>query len=273
MTEVTRNFCWHQNFVSWGLYAPCPQGYIHERIKSWEKLYKIRLQIDFFETCNKWVMWWGLSVDIKILSPGTSPGLYTCIKSWINCVKSDWRHFLYLQQMKEVTRHFCWHQKFVPWELSTYPRELLHVWKSWKNCIKSDFKETSLKLATNDRSDQMFLLFKFRPQGVVSPYPGAIYICTKSWKKLYKIRLQRDFYETCSKWPVTRGFCWHQNFVHWGYLPLTCGYIHLLNHEKMCIKSEVEEIFLNLMRLSFWHQNFGPNELFSNGYFLNNRWF
>ena len=24
MTEVTRSFCWHQNFVPWGLYAPCP---------------------------------------------------------------------------------------------------------------------------------------------------------------------------------------------------------------------------------------------------------
>ena len=61
---------------------------------------------------------------------------------------------------------------------------------------------------------------------------------------------------------VTRGFCWHQNFVPWGCLPLTCGYIHLLNHEKMCITSEVEEFFLNLqqmiilMRPSCWHQNF-----------------
>ena len=45
---------------------------------------------------------------------------------------------------------------------------------------------------------------------------------------------------------TTRGFCWHQNFVPWGCLPLTCGYIHLLNHEKMCIKSEVEEILFKL---------------------------
>ena len=50
-------------------------------------------------------------------------------------------------------------------------------------------------------------------------------------------------------------------------LPLTCGYIHLLNHEKMCIKSEVEEILFKLatmtivMRASCWHQNFGPNGL------------
>ena len=45
---------------------------------------------------------------------------------------------------------------------------------------------------------------------------------------------------------VTRGFCWHQNFVPWGCLPRTCGYIYLLNHEKICIKSEVEEILFKL---------------------------
>ena len=29
-------------------------------------------------------------------------------------------------------------------------------------------------------------------------------------------------------------------------MPLTCGYIHLLNHEKICIKTEVEEIHFKL---------------------------
>ena len=30
MTEVTRSFCWHQNFVLWGLYCMLlPRGYIH----------------------------------------------------------------------------------------------------------------------------------------------------------------------------------------------------------------------------------------------------
>ena len=34
-----------------------------------------------------------------------------------------------------------------------------------------------LELATNDQSDKMFLLTsKFRPQGVVSPCPGAIHM-------------------------------------------------------------------------------------------------
>ena len=48
---------------------------------------------------------------------------------------------------------------------------------------------------------------------------------------------------------------------------MTCGYIHLLNHEKMCIKSEVEEIFLDLQQMakvmspSCRHQKFGTNGL------------
>ena len=37
----------------------------------------------------------------------------------------------------------------------------------------------------------------------------------------------------------------------------------IINHEKMCLKSEVEEILFKLativMRPSCWHQNFGPN--------------
>ena len=59
---------------------------------------------------------------------------------------------------------------------------------------------------------------------------------------------------------VTRGFCWHQNFVPCGCLSLTWGYLHLLNHERMSIKSEVatnvhsDEAFLLT-------SNFSPNGL------------
>ena len=44
------------------------------------------------------------------------------------------------------------------------------------------------------------LISKFHPLGVVSPYPKAIFMY-KSWKNVYKIRLQRDFFYTCTKWP------------------------------------------------------------------------
>ena len=67
MNEVTRHFCWHQNFVPWGLSAPTTG--LYTCIKSWKKLYKIRLQRDFFETCIKWPKRQDVPVDIKTLSP------------------------------------------------------------------------------------------------------------------------------------------------------------------------------------------------------------
>ena len=49
----------------------------------------------WFETSNKWPKWQEVSVDIKTLSPGgclpPAPGLFTCSKSWKNCIKSDFK--------------------------------------------------------------------------------------------------------------------------------------------------------------------------------------
>ena len=46
----------------------------------------------WFETSNRWPKWQEDSIDIKTLSPGgcmsPAPGLYTCSKSWKNCIKS-----------------------------------------------------------------------------------------------------------------------------------------------------------------------------------------
>ena len=44
--------------------------------------------------------WQDISVDIKTLSPGgclsvPAPGLYTCIKSWKNCIKSDFKEIFF----------------------------------------------------------------------------------------------------------------------------------------------------------------------------------
>ena len=68
MGKVIRHFCWHQNFIPWRLSVPA-LGYIHV-LNHEEKLYKIRLQRHFFETCYKWMKWQDISVDIKTLCPG-----------------------------------------------------------------------------------------------------------------------------------------------------------------------------------------------------------
>ena len=78
------------------------------------------------------------------------------------------------------------------------------VWEKGKTI---DFSETivvyDLKLTTDDRSDKKFLLTsKVCPLGALCPCPGAIYMYKIMKKKMYKIRLQRDFFfETCNKWP------------------------------------------------------------------------
>ena len=102
--------------------------------------------------------------------------------------------------MCKVTRLFCRHQEFVHKGLSAPAPGLYNVGKDKKMCIKSEFKEICLKLATNGQSDKDFLLtLKVCPQGVVCPCPGAIYIY-KIVKNVYKIRFQRDHFETCNIW-------------------------------------------------------------------------
>ena len=134
---------------------PLPWGYIYV-LNHEKKMYKIRLQRDFFETCNKWVKWLCLSIDIQILSPG-------------GCLP--------------------------------LPRDYIHVLNHKTNCVKSDFKGIFLKLASNEWNDKTFLLtLKLCPLGAVCPCPGAIYMY-KIMKKVHKIRLQRDFFKTCNKWP------------------------------------------------------------------------
>ena len=67
------------------------------------------------------------------------------------------------------------------------------------------FSETivvyDLKLATDDQSDKKFLLTsKHCPLRAVCPLPrGYIHVLNHE-RKMYKIRLQRDFFEICNKW-------------------------------------------------------------------------
>ena len=67
MGKVIRPFCWHQNFVPWGLSVSVPG--LYTCIKSWKNCIKSDFS-HLFETCNKWMKWQDISVDIKTLSPG-----------------------------------------------------------------------------------------------------------------------------------------------------------------------------------------------------------
>ena len=59
--------------------------------------------------------------------------------------------------MNEVTRHLCDIKTMSPGGCLPLPRGYI-LYKIMEKSIKSDFKEIFLKLATNDRSDKIFLL-------------------------------------------------------------------------------------------------------------------
>ena len=114
-------------------------------------------------------------------------------------------------------------------------------------CIKSEFKEICLKLATNGRSDKGFLLTsKVCPQGVFCPCPGAIYMY-KIIKNVYKIRFQRDHFETCNIWAKRKGLSVMIKFLSpMGCLSqpglYTCGKKHIQKRKK----SDFKEICFKL---------------------------
>ena len=56
MSKVIMFFCWHQDFVHKRLSIPAPGLYKCEK-KTLQNVYKIRIQRDLFETCNKWSQW------------------------------------------------------------------------------------------------------------------------------------------------------------------------------------------------------------------------
>ena len=98
----------------------------------------------------------------------------------------------------------------------------------------------------------------FVAKGLSAPAPG-LYTCIKSWKKYIKSDFKEIFLKLVAKDRSDKRFLLTSKFCPLGMSALTCGYIHLLNHEKMCINSEVEEILFKLATND--HQNFGPNGL------------
>ena len=101
------------------------------------------------------------------------------------------------------------------------------------------------KLATNGQSDKAFLLASgFCPQRVVCPW--AIYMW-KNIKNAYKIRIQRDLFETCKKWSKWYGLSVDiKSLFPSGFLPLPRGLYTCIRSFKMCLKSYFKGIVLKL---------------------------
>ena len=110
----------------------------------------------------------------------------------------------------------------------------------YKIRIQRDF---FLKPATNGRSDKSFLLTsKDCPQGVFCPCPEVIYMY-KINKNVYKIRFQRDHFETCTIWAKRKGLSvLIKTLFPMECLPLPGAIYIMVKHEKMYIKSDVKAI-------------------------------
>ena len=91
----------------------------------------------------------------------------------------------------------------------------------------------------------------------------------KSWKNVYKIRLQRFFFfKLVANDRSDKSFCWRQNFVPWELsAPDLWLYTFIKSWKDVYKVRGWRDFFWNLqqmtkvMRPSCWHQNFGPNGL------------
>ena len=154
MGKVIRSFCWHQSFVPWGLSIPAPG--LYTCIKSWKKLFKIRLQRHFFETCNKWMKWQDISVEIKLCPLGAvcpCPGaiyMYRIMKKK-KCIKSDFKEiFLKLAINDPSDKMFLLTSKFHPEGVVRPCPGAIYMYK----IMKKKVDEILFKLATNDHSER-----------------------------------------------------------------------------------------------------------------------
>ena len=138
---------------------------------------------------------WGLSASAL--------WLYTYIKSWKKCRKSDFKEIVFKLATSE--RCFCWHQSFIPRWFSARATGLNICIKSWQNVYKIRLQWEYFKLVANDRSDKSFLLTSKLSLLWLSAPDLRLYTFIKSWTDVYKDRGWKDLFETCNKWPTWWG--------------------------------------------------------------------
>ena len=134
---------------------------------------------------------------------------------------------------------------------------------TWKICIKHEKSDVKVIFWYLQQMGKVIRPFCWHqnivPKGLSAPVLG-LYTCIKSLKTCIKSDFKEILFKTCNKWswPMWQYYVSVDIIIlsPGGCLPLPRGYIHLLNHEKMYIKSEVE-----LMGPFCWHQNSSPNGL------------
>ena len=142
--------------------------------------------------------------------------------------------------MGKVIIPFCWHQHFVPLGLFALPRGYIHVLNHEKSGIKSDFKDILLKLATTKRSDKTFLL--------TSKLCSLGAVWNHDFFYFYFFFIKSDFKVICLKLNrIDKMFLLTSKF-HPQWVVSPCPRLYTcIKSWKMCIKSDVYEIFFKLV--------------------------
>ena len=215
-------------------------------------MYKIRLQRYFFETCNRWAKWQGLSVDIRILSTkGCLPlplgyirgrTLKMCIKSELkeSCLKlatDGWSGKGFL-----LTSKVCPQEVFCPCPGAIY------MYKVIKNVYKIRFRRDQFETCNIwAKRKGLSVVIKFLSPVGCLPLPGAIYMWKKTHKKTVKNQTSRRLFLNCQQMgKIVRNFCWHQNFVPKGLSVPALGLYTYIKSFKTCLKSYFKDIVLKL---------------------------
>ena len=153
--------------------------------------------------------------------------------------------------MDKVKRLFCWHQDFVHKGFSAPAPGLYTCGKTLKNVYKIRIQRYFVwNLQHMVKVIRAFCWHqKIALQGVFCPCPGAICMY-KIFKNVYKIRFQRDHFETCNIWAKSKGLSIVIKILSpVDYLPLPGAIYIWWNMKKMYIKSDFKAIFLNLQQI------------------------
>ena len=114
--------------------------------------------------------------------------------------------------MNEVTRHFCWHQYFVPWGLSAPALGLYTCIKSWNKMYKIRLQRVFFKLVANDESDKRFLWHQiFVPWGCL-PLSSSYTHLLNHEKMCIKTEIEEILFKLATKTIMIRPSCWYKIF-------------------------------------------------------------
>ena len=154
-----------------------------------------------------------------------------------NCIKSDFKEIsLKLATNGWSDKPFLLTSKVCP--LGAVCPCYIHALNHEKNCIKSDFRDIFWNMQQMNEETRHFCglwTSKLCPLGTVCPCPGAVYMY-KIMKKLYKIRLQRDFFKLVTNDRSDKMFLLTSKFHPQGVVSPCAGAIYMYKIMKTILR-------------------------------------